>query len=144
GLAAIPNTHMAYSNVLTGGLDPETPILKVDRGQPFRVHVGMPSGGGRQSSFGLAGHVWPRDPYLAQNVDADGFPREYPGVGSTRIGDNPMAMHLGGQENVLPSSHWSFVFPSAGGKNAIPGDYLYRDLAAFGNLSGMWGILRVQ
>lgn len=144
GLADVSNAHMAYSNNLTGGLDPETPILKVDRGQPFRIHVSMPTGGGRQSTFGLTGHVWQRDPYLAQTVDSAGFPQKYYGVGSTRIGDNPLAMYLGGQENVLPAAHWSFVIPSAGGKNSVPGDYLYRDLAAFGNLSGMWGILRVQ
>ena len=25
-----------------------------------------------------------------------------------------------------------------------PGDYLYRDQAAFGNAGGLWGLLRVQ
>ncbi len=36
------------------------------------------------------------------------------------------------------------MFPSAGGANAVAGDYLYRDYAAFGNLGGMWGLLRVS
>jgi hypothetical protein len=35
------------------------------------------------------------------------------------------------------------MFPSAGGANAVPGDYLFRDYAGFGNVSGLWGILRV-
>jgi hypothetical protein len=143
GFGAVDTAHMAYANALTGG-DPVTPVLRVARGQPFRMHVMMPSGGSRNSSFALHGHLWPRDPYLAQNVDAAGFPRKAAGVGSVRIGNNPMSMYLGGQENVLPSAHWSFVFPSAGGANQIAGDYLYRDVGAFGNLSGLWGILRVE
>ena len=52
-------------------------------------------------------------------------------------------MYLGGQESVTPSAHYDLVMPSAGGAFAVTGDYLYRDQAAFGNLSGLWGILRV-
>jgi manganese oxidase len=149
GLADVENAHMAYSNELVEGggdaqRDPQTPIMKVTRGQPFRVHVMMPSGGSRNSTFALHGHVWPRDPYLAEKVDVRGFPLQRAGVGSVRIGDNPMSIFLGGQENVLPGSHWSFVFPSAGGAFAIPGDYLYRDASSMGNLGGFWGILRVD
>ncbi len=143
GLADIPDAHRAYSNALVGG-DPATPVLRVARGAPFRIHVVMPSGGSRNTTFALHGHVWPREPYLAERVDPVGYPYADYGVGSVRIGANPMAMYLGGQENVLPAAHWSFVFPSAGGVNAIPGDYLYRDVGSFGNLSGFWGILRVE
>jgi hypothetical protein len=35
------------------------------------------------------------------------------------------------------------MLPSAGGVNAIPGDYLFRDYGAYGNTSGLWGLLRV-
>jgi len=143
GHGDVENAHMAYSNALVGA-DPVTPVLRVGRGQPFRMHVTMPSGGSRGGTFGLHGHVWQRDPYLAQNVDADGFPEQFAGVGSVRIGHNPLGMWLGGQESILPGAHFSFVFASAGGANALAGDYLYRDLAAFGNLSGRWGILRVE
>ncbi len=143
GWAAVPNAHMAYSNALTGG-DPQTPILRTTAGQPFRIHVAQASGGSRGGTFGLHGHVWQRDPYLAQNVDAQGFPAKDYGVGSVRIGHNPLGKWLGGQESILPASHFSFVFASAGGRNAIKGDYLMRDLAAFGNVSGRWGILRVE
>jgi hypothetical protein len=31
----------------------------------------------------------------------------------------------------------------AGGANQVPGDYLFRDQASFGNLQGLGGILRV-
>ncbi len=150
GLGDVENAHMAYSNDLVAGIggdmtgDPQTPVLTVARGQPFRMHVMMPSGGSRNTNFALHGHAWPRDPYLAENVDAKGFPLRNAGVGSVRIGNNPMAMWLGGQENVLPGSHFSFVVPSAGGAFAVPGDYLYRDVGGMGNLSGFWGILRVE
>ena len=102
------------------------------------------AGGERGGTFGLHGHVWQRDPYLAQNVDAKGFPDKDFGVGSVRIGHNPIGMWLGGQESILPRGHFTFVFDSAGGGNAVAGDYLMRDIGAFGNLSGRWGILRVE
>ncbi|MNC72869.1 hypothetical protein D3C75_1239850 [compost metagenome] len=61
-----------------------------------------------------------------------------------RFGYNPMAMFIGAQESVLPAAHFSFMVPSAGGSNAVPGDYLFRDYAAYGNASGLWGLLRVS
>ncbi len=143
GWAAVPNAHMAYSNALVGG-DPQTPVFRVSAGSPFRVHLVQASGGSRSGTFGLHGHVWQRDPYLAQNVDALGFPLKDYGVGSVRIGHNPLGMWMAGQESILAATHFSFVFPSAGGGNAIKGDYLMRDLAAFGNVSGRWSIVRVE
>ncbi|EJN33053.1 hypothetical protein PMI38_04917 [Pseudomonas sp. GM84] len=143
GLGAVPNAHMAYSNALVGG-DPVTPILRVKPGQPFRTHVLMPSGGSRGATFQLDGHVWAFNPFQAERVDLWGYPMKDAGIGSVRFGYNPMAMYIGAQESVLPAAHFSFMFPSAGGANAIPGDYLYRDYAAFGNLGGMWGLLRVS
>jgi hypothetical protein len=66
-----------------------------------------------------------------------------PGVGSVRFGYNPMSMYIGAHESILPAAHFSFMHPSAGGSNAIPGDYLFRDYAAYGNTAGLWGLLRV-
>lgn len=142
GWGDIPNAHMAYSNALVGG-DPVTPILRVRKGQPFRINLTMPAGGSRGSIFQLAGHLWPKDPFVPEFIDSLGFPQKYPGIGSVRYGHNPMAQYTGAQESVLPAAHFSFSFPSAGGVNAIPGDYLYRDYGAFGNSSGLWGLLRV-
>lgn len=144
GFADVPNASMAYSNALVGGADPETPVLTVDRGVPFRIHVVQASGGSRMGSFGLHGHVWQRDPYRAYATDQAGYPARKFGVGSTRIGFNPLGMFMGGQESILPAMHFTFNLASAGGANAIPGDYLYRDVESFGNLSGRWGIVRVQ
>ncbi|WP_018989387.1 manganese-oxidizing multicopper oxidase MnxG [Aromatoleum toluclasticum] len=144
GFADVPNASMAYSNALVGGADPETPVLTVNRGMPFRIHVVQASGGSRMGTFGLHGHVWQRDPYRANNTDSSGYPSRKFGVGSTRILFNPLGMFLGGQESILPAAHFTFNLASAGGANAIPGDYLYRDFESLGNLSGRWGIVRVQ
>lgn len=142
GWGDIPNAHMAYSNALVGG-DPVTPILTVAPGQPFRTHVTMPAGGSRGATWQLDGHIHPQEPYQSEKNDASGYPLKYAGIGSVRIGNNPLSRWSGTQESVLPAAHFNFVYPSAGGMNAIPGDYLYRDYAVFGNTGGMWGLLRV-
>ncbi|MDN7140018.1 hypothetical protein KC131_05115 [Pseudomonas sp. JQ170] len=142
GWADVPNAHMAYSNALVGS-DPQTPVLWARPGQPFRNHVLMPTGGSRGITYQLDGHIWPLHNYQAEKSDVSGYPLNLPGIGSVRFGYNPQAMFIGAQESVLPAAHFSFMVPSAGGANAVPGDYLFRDYAAYGNASGLWGILRV-
>ncbi|WP_442107356.1 manganese-oxidizing multicopper oxidase MnxG [Pseudomonas sp. NUPR-001] len=142
GWADVPNAHMAYSNALVGG-DPQTPVLWAKPGQPFRNHVLMPTGGSRGITYQLDGHLWPLHNYQAEKQDVSGYPSNLPGIGSVRFGFNPQAMFIGAQESVLPAAHFSFMVPSAGGGNAVPGDYLFRDYAAYGNASGLWGLLRV-
>jgi len=142
GFGDVPNAHMAYANALVGG-DPQTPVLYAKPGQPVRNHIVMPSGGSRGMVYQLDGHLWPLHNYQAEKNDVDGYPLSLPGIGSVRFGYNPMAMYIGAQESVLPAAHFSFMLPSAGGANAVAGDYLFRDYAAYGNLSGLWGILRV-
>ncbi|WP_349618497.1 manganese-oxidizing multicopper oxidase MnxG [Azotobacter salinestris] len=142
GWGDIDNVHMAYSNDLVGG-DPVTPVLTASPGQPLRIHVTLPSGGSRSASFGLDGHLFPQEPFLAQYTE-NGYPRKNAGVASARFGNNPLSRYAGAQESVLPAAHFSFLFPGAGGGNAVPGDYLYRDQATFGNAGGIWGLLRVQ
>nr|WP_319528252.1 manganese-oxidizing multicopper oxidase MnxG [Pseudomonas laurentiana] len=142
GWADVPDVHMAYSNGLVGG-DPQTPVLWAKPGQPFRTHILMPSGGSRGTTFQLDGHVWAQHALQSEKSDALGYPMAQPGIGSVRFGYNPQSMYIGAQESVLPAAHFSFMHPSAGGANAIPGDYLFRDYAAYGNAAGLWGILRV-
>ena len=67
-----------------------------------------------------------------------------PLVGSRKIGNNPIGFAQGGQESLTTTNHFTFRLPSAGGGNAVQGDYLFRDKASFGNASGLWGILRVE
>jgi hypothetical protein len=156
-LAAIPNAHEAYSNGLpsAAGEDPSTAVFTAQPGQPFRLHVLVPAGHARASVFNLHGHVWQRAPYVCPGSSSLGLPGLckptgfFPTlggfeVGSRAIGFNPLSQFYGGQDSVLPGSHYDIVSPSAGGAFGVRGDYLFRDQAAFGNTQGLWGILRVQ
>jgi len=138
-----------FSNVLTGGADPQTPIFEAAAGSPVRIHATVPNSSNRAVTQQIHGHVWARDPYLASNLDVNGFPAQAAGqplggLGSVRIGNNPMQFYLGAQESLIGSSHWTFVLPSAGGADGITGDYLMRDTAAAGLGAGTWNILRVK
>ena len=130
-LGAVTGAHRLYANGLAGGY-PETPVFTALRSRPFRMRVLEPTGVGRGTTFNLHGHVWQRDPYLEGTVP------------SQTIGNNPLGFYLGGQESVTPAAHFDVVLPSAGGKNGILGDYLFRDHGSFGNTNGLWGILKVS
>ncbi|HET9699798.1 MAG TPA: hypothetical protein VFP70_02645, partial [Burkholderiales bacterium] len=146
---SVQNQGDLFSNVLTGGADPQTPIWVAAAGTPVRLHSLVPNSSNRAVTQQIHGHVWARDPYLASNLDAQGFPvqaggQPLGGVGSVRIGDNPMQMYLGAQESLMGSHHWLFLLPSAGGAFGVTGDYLIRDTAAAGLGAGNWNILRVE
>ncbi len=143
GLGAVANPELAYSNQLVGE-DPVTPVFTAAAGEQVRMRVLMPTGAGRGTTFNLHGHLWQRDPYICPGSADLGLKGKCaPGeLGSRAIGDNPLGYHLGGQESVTPFAHFDVVVP-AGGRGGVPGDYLFRDHASFGNTSGLWGILRV-
>jgi hypothetical protein len=166
GLEELGNAGDAYSNSLAGGSDPETAVFRVMPGMPFRQHVLMPTGAGRGSTFDLHGHVWQRMPYICPGDNdlgiADkcnmgnghaglasawggktGYENE-PSVGSLNLGHNPIGFGQGGIDAWFPGSHYEVVIPSAGGTNAVPGDYLFRDHMGLGNTQGLWGIIRVE
>jgi hypothetical protein len=145
GLGAVPDAHEAYSNGLVGG-DPVTPVFTAAPGQQARLRLLQPHGAFRGSVFTLHGHVWQRDPYICPGSAFLGLPgRCTPTeVASRGLGINPMGFYLAGQDGYQPYSHFEVLLPSAGGVNAIPGDYLFRDQESLGNLSGNWGILRVE
>jgi hypothetical protein len=155
--ASIANSHQAYSNTLvspsvtcgannacTG--DPETPVLMATPGREARIHITVPHGTSRGSTFALHGHVWQRDPYVCPGEARDGLTGvcTMASVGSRALGENPLGFAQSGQESWNAVTHFSIRVPSAGGDNAVLGDYLFRDQAAFGNASGIWGILRVK
>jgi len=145
GFGDVADSHRAYSNDLTGGQDPATPVFRAAAGQPFRMRVGVPTGSTRGTTFNLHGHVWQRAPYLAENANWwKTNPTGDPGLGSTKIGNNELSFYQGGQESITPYAHFDLVLPKAGGANAVAGDYLFRDQAGFGDSSGLWGILRVE
>jgi len=166
---SVPNAHQAFSNVLLDNVvngnpvgDPVTPVFVANMNQEARLRITNPYSSSRGSTFGLHGHVWQRDPYVCNDIDAV-LLATLPGkctvpatgsfidpvlnrplVGSQSIGHNPLGFATSGQESWTASSHFDIVLPSAGGGNGVAGDYLFRDKASFGNASGVWGILRVQ
>ncbi len=142
GFGDLANANQAFSNSLAGGGDPYTPVFTAKAGQGIRMHLTMPTSHNRGSTMHLHGHLWAREPFLAQNVDAKGFPLANAGVGSVRIGSNPMSFYQGAQDNVAAGAHWTIV-TQAGGGFAVPGDYLFSDFQATNRLQGLWGILRV-
>jgi hypothetical protein len=179
GFAGVNNAWQAFSNNCcdNGGTatsatqnvgEPYVPVMLASAGQETRLRLLLPTGTGRGTVFTLHGQSWPRDPYLAERLDADGFPRgSRPadwGVASHCIGSNPIEFALGAQESVSPMAHFDIVLglsaPRAahpedvfsgmrrhremGGLHRVPGDYLWRDVAGFGITSGLWGVVRVQ
>ncbi|HSG39531.1 MAG TPA: copper oxidase, partial [Thermoanaerobaculia bacterium] len=116
------------ANVKVGG-DPETPVFEVPKGTPIRFRLGMSGGHARNNVFGLHGHVWDQEPYLAN---------------STLIGLNSVSYVEGARTGHGPTNHFDAVMRRpAGGAFTVPGDYLFRDQASIGLDAGLWGILRV-
>lgn len=135
--------------------EPAVPVLTAIAGEEMRMRVLQPAGNARGSVFNLHGHVWQRAPYRCPGSNYHGlndvcpetgfFPiADHFEVGSRAIGRNPMSMYLGGQDSLLPAGHFDIVLPQAGGRFGVAGDYLYRDQASFGNLGGLWGVVRVR
>ncbi|MCP5364150.1 MAG: hypothetical protein H6905_02765 [Hyphomicrobiales bacterium] len=144
-LGDLSNADEAYSNDLVGG-DPVTPVFTATAGEEVRMRVLMPFGVGRGTTFNLHGHNWQRDPYVCPGSSHNGLSGKcsLTEVASRAIGHNPVGFTLGHQESVTPATHFDIVVPSAGGSFEVTGDYLYRDQASFGNLNGLWGIVRVE
>ena len=146
GFGAVPNSHQAYSNILTGNQDPVTPVLQAVAGREARIHLVEPFGAGRAGTFNLHGHVHQRQPYVCEGSARNSLTGActMTEVGSRNIGVSPYDFYVGAYESVTPAAHWTWHLPSAGGGNNIPGDYLFRDNGSFGNTSGLWSILRVE
>jgi hypothetical protein len=139
----VPNPEVAFSNTMTGNVDPVTPVITATKGMDLRIRVLEPTGAGRGTTFNLHGHAWQRDPYL-EGPGPDGVPSQTMATGM--IGErNPQGFVLGHQESVTPGAHFDIVpLNGAGGAFGVTGDYLYSDQGSFGTTSGLWGILRVQ
>ena len=162
GFGDILNPDLAYSNSLAGG-DPATPVLTANKGEEVRLHVAVPQSTSRGSTFQVHGHSWQRDPYvcpgeLRNSLDgACNMTTMTPfgvmtSVGSKAIGTNPFGFAQGAQESLTPYAHFTFRYPVAGGNfssslscsSGAPCDFLFRDQAGFGNVAGLWGILRLK
>jgi hypothetical protein len=146
GFGGVPNSHQSYSNILTANQDPVTPVLLANAGKEARMHWVVPYGTTRGSTINIHGHVYQRQPYVCEGSARNALTGActLTEVASRNIGFSPYDFHQGANESVTPASHWTWQLRSAGGGNALPGDYLFRDNAGFGTTSGLWGILRVQ
>jgi hypothetical protein len=91
----------------------------------------MPSGYARGTTLGILGHNWNNMPFVSKN-----FPSDTMGVTEAQ-------RMMSAQDNILPPAAWNII-TKAGGPMSVTGDYLYRDLASFGNQNGLWGLLRVE
>ena len=115
-----PEVANVMSSMIHG--DPATPLMRAYVGDD--THIRLVSGGDRDRAhtFILNGHSW-RD----QNRDPNSVVRY-------------------SQGGLLTGSAFNFnLIGGAGGRQGLPGDYLYRD----GNLNnqvnqGLWGIFRVE
>jgi hypothetical protein len=151
----LTGTELAFSNSLPGvGGDPATPVFTANAGAPVRLHLLLPAGSPRASTFTLGGHLWQRAPYVCPGSAKDGLPGKCKATGyfptlagevaSRAIGTSPISDYTGAQDLMMPGSHWDIVLPSAGGAGAVRGDYLLMDRAGFGTTSGLWSLLRVR
>jgi len=146
GFGGVANSHQAYSNILSGNQDPVTPVLQAVAGREARMHFVVPFSTSRGSTINIHGHVYQRQPYVCEGSARNALTGacSMTEVGSRNIGVSPYDFYEGANESNTPAAHFTWQMPSAGGGNAVPGDYLFRDNGGFGNTSGVWGILRVQ
>lgn len=131
GLASISNAFRAYSNVMTGGNDPQTPVYTARPGQEMRFRVAIPTGYARSTTLAILGHNWYQEPFGTVNAPSDVMQPHWSHEARSTT------------DNIVVGNSWN-ILTKAGGSRALPGDFLYRDVASFGNLNGLWGIVRVE
>ena len=119
-----------FSNAITGGVDPQTPILDAPAGTATTFRMFQPGGHAQAGSFAIHGHIWQEEPYAS---------------GSTVLTtDNPISEWKGVQHGHGPTNHFDALLQhGAGGAFGITGDYMYRDYAPWRLWDGLWGIFRV-
>jgi FtsP/CotA-like multicopper oxidase with cupredoxin domain len=98
--------------------DPATPLIEAFAGDPVRVHVLVPFSE-QAHVFNVEGHQWPLEP-------------DRPGA------DRLSSVQVGGLEAISIK-----LEGGAGGRTALPGDFLYGDHREPYREAGLWGILRV-
>ena len=122
----------AFSNTINDAqTDPVTPVFVAAAGTPVRFRLLVPStvtsnAVSTPPVFMVPGHSWQEEPYIAD---------------STKIGFNPLSATQGAVQGGV-GQKFDVLFPSAGGQNKIPGDYLYTTYQNAGK-AGTWGLFRV-
>jgi hypothetical protein len=162
------NTIPAIAGVSAAG-DPVTPVFRASAGLAgtkagnLRVHMLTPYSTDRDSALHIAGHVWQRDPFVctgaARNVtgatvnvvqDAQDPAVALAGrcdpranVVSSALGYNMQGKWMGGEEGMGHGyGHWP-ILTKAGGTDGVQGDYLFKAWESWGNVNGLWGLVRV-
>jgi hypothetical protein len=140
--------------------DPQTPVFRATAGEPARMHVLNGASADRDGTFILHGHLWQRDPFVCTGAADGGSTSNSPQdnevalagrcdpdalAPSNALGLNPQGKWMASEEGMGHTyAHWPILLESAGGSNAVAGDYLYRDYSPSGNRNGQFGILRVE
>ena len=115
-LESDPDTSKVFRADTHG--DPSTPVMEAFAGDGVRIHVFVPFS--EQSHvFSIEGHQWPLEPRM-EGSDL---------ISSVQIGATETL-------NVL-------LQDGAGGRFAVPGDYLYGDHRLPYRVAGLWGLFRV-
>ncbi|PCJ38535.1 MAG: hypothetical protein COA99_11830, partial [Moraxellaceae bacterium] len=122
------DVNAATSNIRNDNSYPGTPHLLVAKGSPVRVRLLHAGGAGNGENFILHGHVWQEEPYIN---------------GSTALGDNELSQWFGFRDQLGALNSFDLLINSAGGKNSIEGDYLYRSFPNSSFSDGAWGIMTV-
>lgn len=97
--------------------DPATPIIEAHAGDPVRIHI-FGASNEQNGMFGLEKHEWPIEPFMG---------------GADMIS----VVEFSGSEGL------DAFIPSAGGPDALQGDYVYSNQRLPYSQSGQWGYLRV-
>ena len=111
--------------------DPQTPVFVAAAGTPTRFRLLVPSTVTSNAInappvFIVHGHNWLEEPYVFD---------------SSKIGSNPLSKTQGAVQGGV-GQKFDLVFPSAGGRNKVAGDYLYTTYQTAGG-AGSWGLFRV-
>jgi FtsP/CotA-like multicopper oxidase with cupredoxin domain len=126
-LNSLSNVDQVYTDDLVEQ-GPDTPVFAAELGKPVRFRLVQNAGNG-DHIFVVHGHSWPERPY---------------GDDSTLITTAGVSAGRGARMGVGPSTHYDIVIDQAGGKDGVPGDYLYRAFDATGTQNGLWGIMCVR
>jgi hypothetical protein len=131
GYAEVFSNEM-YQNAPAGvSKDPKTPIFVAAAGTPVRFRLLVPSTSTSNALnappvFIVHGHSWQEEPYIES---------------STQLGFNPLSESQGAVQGGV-GQKFDILFPSAGGRSKIAGDYLYTTYQTAGK-TGTWGLFRV-